>query len=85
MKRKVTKHKELDRVSSYAMGLLGEAETADFEKHLATGCAVCLRELNAVNNTLGLLHLAGPIAALPALCARAGSRYSVRFMRHTCS
>ena len=66
MKRKVAKHKEIDRVNSYAMGLLGEAEKADFEKHLATGCAVCLRELNALNNTLGQLHLAGPIAAPPA-------------------
>jgi anti-sigma factor ChrR (cupin superfamily) len=66
MRRKVAKHKEMDSVSSYAMGLLSEAERADFEKHLAIGCEVCLRELKVANRTLGQLHLAGPIAAPPA-------------------
>ena len=40
-----------DLVPSYALGLLGESDRTEFERHLASGCPPCQAELGLDNET----------------------------------
>ncbi|MGH7359639.1 MAG: anti-sigma factor, partial [Candidatus Rokuibacteriota bacterium] len=55
----------------YALGALDGAELAEFEAHLATGCATCEARLRETREALAVMPRAlPPVAPPPALRAR---------------
>jgi len=61
----------VERADVYALGALDGEELAQFEAHLATGCAICAERLREVREALTLLPRSLPsIPPPPALRAR---------------
>ena len=59
-------HEFLQSVTLYAAGALSGTEKEDFERHLATGCEICERELRVFQETTAMLAYGLPDRKLPA-------------------
>ena len=55
----------IEQADVYALGALDGAELAEFEAHLATGCATCAERLPGTREALTLLPRSLPAVALP--------------------
>jgi quercetin dioxygenase-like cupin family protein len=63
--------------TDYALGLAGEEEARQFDEHLAAGCPLCAREVEALARISRLLaHAAEPVAPPPSLRGRLLGRVS---------
>jgi anti-sigma factor ChrR (cupin superfamily) len=54
-----------DTVLAYALGTLASEEVRAFAAHLATGCRLCVQELQAVERTIGLFGHTAPAVRPP--------------------
>ncbi len=65
----MSRHRDehLDLCAAHVLGVLDEADRAELESHLATGCEVCLAELRALSGGATVLALSAPALRAPAV------------------